>query len=208
MGLDKGDIVIRRRLAQRLEYLSDSLITPEEPTEQELTKWYATKFEKFRQADLYTITHIFFDPDKRDVTALEDAEALREQLNALNTQPDNFGQYGDRFMLQNYYPERTVVELSKLFGSGFVNEVIELEPGRWFGPVLSGYGVHVVRLDNRWIAPKPAFAEVKELVRQDIMATRAEELSNLFVDNLMSRYEIVVEETEVPVTVPVSQTSP
>jgi hypothetical protein len=208
MGLDDGDVVIQRRLAQRLQYLSDSLITPEEPTAQELTEWYAANSEKFKQADLYTITHIFFDPDKRDVTALEDAQALREQLNALETEPDGFSQFGDRFMLQNYYPERTVMELSKLFGSGFVDEVIELEPGRWYGPVLSGYGVHVVRLDNHWTAPEPAFAEVEERVRQDIMASRAKEMSNLFIDNLISRYEIVVEETEVPITVPVSQTSP
>ena len=104
-------------------------------------------------------------------------------------------------MLQNYYPKRSVIELSKLFGSGFVDEVIELEPGRWFGPVLSGYGVHVVRLDNHWTAPEPEFALIEKQVRQDIMATRAKELSDLFIDNLVSRYEIVVEETEVPITI-------
>ena len=58
MGLDKGDIVIRRRLAQRLKYLADSLATLEEPTEQELTQWYVTHTEKFRQPDLYTIKEV------------------------------------------------------------------------------------------------------------------------------------------------------
>jgi hypothetical protein len=201
MGLDDGDVVIQRRLAQKLQYLADSLITPEEPAEQEMKAWYAANSERFKAPDLYTITHVFFDPDKRDVKALEDAEALREQLNALDTDPDNIAQLGDRFMLQNYYPQRSVVELSKLFGRGFVDKVIELEPGRWFGPVLSGYGVHVVRMDNHWTAPEPEFALIEQQVRQDIMATRAKELSDLFIENLVARYEIVVEETEVPITV-------
>jgi hypothetical protein len=208
MGLDKGDIVIRRRLAQRLEYLANSLITPEEPTAQEMEDWYAANTEKFKQPDLYWITHVFFDPDLRDVTALEDAESLRERLNALDTQPGNLSSLGDRFMLENRYAERTVTELSKLFGIGFVDEVIKLEPGQWFGPILSGYGVHVVKLDNHWQAPDPALTEVEELVRQDIMATKIEEMSTQFVDSLMSRYEIVVEETEVPITVPVSLNTP
>ncbi len=81
MGLDDGDVVIQRRLAQKLQYLADSLITPKEPTEKEMTEWYAANSEKFKAPDLYTITHVFFDPDKRDVKALEDAEALRERLN-------------------------------------------------------------------------------------------------------------------------------
>jgi hypothetical protein len=208
MGLDDGDIVIRRRLAQRLEYLASSLITPEEPTQQEMTEWYAANGEKFTQPDLYWITHVFFDPDLRDVTALEDAEALRIRLNSLDAQPDNFDQFGDRFMLENKYAERTVVELSKLFGGGFVDEVIKLEPGQWFGPILSGYGVHVVKLDKHWQAPKPAFSEVEDFIRQEIMTAEIEQLSDQFVDNLMSRYEIIVEETEVPITVPVAQASP
>jgi len=205
MGLDDGDIEIQRRLAQNLRYLSDSLVTPEEPTEQELREWYTNNSEKFKQPDLYTITHVFFDPDKRDATALEDAENLREQLNALDTDPDNFSQFGDRFMLQNYYPQRSAVELSKLFGSGFVDEVIELEPGQWFGPILSGYGVHVVRLDNHSVVPEPEFAQIEEFVRQDFVAAKSQELSDLFIDNLISRYEIVIEDTEVPITVPVAQ---
>ena len=207
MGLDEGDVVIKRRLAQKVQYLSDSLMTPEEPTEQELTDWYAANIEKFKQPDLYTISHIFFDPDIRDATALQDAEALREELNALDADPENISALGDRFMLQNYYPNRSVMELSKYFGGGFVDTVIQLEPGQWFGPVLSGYGVHVVRVDSHWVAPEPAFAEIEQMVRQGFIEAKAKELSDLFIDNLMSRYEIVVEETEVPITVPIVQSA-
>jgi len=173
-----------------------------------MENWYAVNVERFKQPDLYWISHVFFDPDIRAVTALEDAKALRERLNTLDALPENLSELGDRFMLENRYAERTVVELSKLFGSGFVDEAIKLEPGQWFVPILSGYGVHVVKLENHWQAPEPVLSEIEELVRQDFMATRIGELSEQFVDNLMSRYEIVVEETEVPVTVPVAQVSP
>ncbi len=202
MGLDKGDIVIERRLAQKVKFLAQGLITPQEPTDEILKKWYAANPDRFRQPDLYTITHIFFDPDKREETTLDDAKVTLDALSALDGLPASLSGYGDRFMLQNYYPNRSEVELRKLFGTGFVEQIVELEPGVWHGPVLSGYGTHLVLVSDVMLAPQPAFEDIKERLTEAWMAEQITELSERFINNLISRYEIIVEETEVPITIP------
>ena len=127
MGLDQGDLVIERRLAQRLEMLAQGLITPEDPTEEELVEWYEANVEAFKTPDVYTLRHVFFDPDKRGTATLEDAEAVLANLQAMDEVPERFAAYGDRFMLQSYYPARSEVELRKLFGGGFVERIERIE---------------------------------------------------------------------------------
>ena len=200
MGLDDGDTIIERRLAQKLELLATSLITPKEPSDEQLIAWYAENAERFKEPDLYTITHIFFDPDKREETTLDDAKATLDTLHTLDELSASYSDYGDWFMLQNYYPSRSALELRKLFGSGFVEQIVKLEPGVWHGPVLSGFGTHLVLINNVTLAPEPAFDDIKEQLKEEWMAEQVAEISEVFIDNLISRYEIVVEETEVLIT--------
>jgi peptidyl-prolyl cis-trans isomerase C len=201
MGLDDGDSVIERRLAQKIEVLARSLITPAEPTDEILQTWLADNPEQFREPDLYTITHIFFDPDKREETTLGDAQTALDKLKELNEVPPDFADYGDRFMLQNHYPERTELELRKLFGSGFVEKTVDLQPGEWYGPVLSGYGVHLVLVNDVILAPQPSYDDIKLEIKELWMGEQIDEMSDRFLYELVSRYEVDVEKTEVPLTV-------
>jgi hypothetical protein len=205
MGLDDGDTVIERRLAQKVEFLAQSLITPKDPSDEELEEWYATNSGRFKQPDLYTLTHIFFDPDKREETTLDDAKVALDELTALDELPPDYSGYGDRFMLQNYYANRSELELRKLFGSGFVEQIVELKPGGWHGPVLSGYGTHLVLVNDVMLVSQPAYEDIKEQIKEEWTAEQITELSERFIENLISRYEIVVEETEVPITIPGSR---
>jgi hypothetical protein len=85
----------------------------------------------------------------RGEQALEEAKNQKVILSDLKVAPTDARSYGDQFMLQSYYPERTYAELSKLFGSGFVDSLEELSVGEWHGPVLCGYGVHLVYVHHR-----------------------------------------------------------
>jgi peptidyl-prolyl cis-trans isomerase C len=208
MGLDKGDLVQERRLARKLESMAQSLITPEEPSDEVLVDWYAANVESFKQADLYTLTQIFFDPDKRDRKTLEDAQAALDELNALEHIPPDLNAYGDRLMLNNYYPNLSQEQLGKLFGTGFAEEAVKLEPGVWHGPILSGYGAHLVLLNEVILVPPPAFEEIKKVVRDEWMAEQITELSERFIKGLVSRYEIIIEDTEVPISVPRATEAP
>ena len=208
MGLDDGDTVIERRLAQKLELLAQGLVTPAEPGDEELERWYAKNVERFRPESRYTLTHIFFDPDRRDDAILDEAGDLRDKLAALDGLPDDVGALGDRFMLQNYYPERTEVELRKLFGAGFVEQIVDLEPGYWHGPILSGYGVHLVFINGVVEPPQPDFADLRATLVDEWTREQVEEQSEQFLDRVMERYTIVVEEAEIALTSPGAAGSP
>jgi hypothetical protein len=192
MGLDQGDEVIRRRLAQKLLFLTSDLLQPAEPSEDDLRAYFEHNLERYRSPGLFTITQVFVDPDKRGDRTLDDARAIKASLDA--TDPAVAGAAGDRFMLQPYYPERTQGEIGKLFGSEFAQSVSELGPGEWHGPVLSGYGVHLVYVHSRVVASTPSFALTRESVREDWIEHRRAVLNDKFLEGLLSRYDVVIEE--------------
>jgi hypothetical protein len=140
------------------------------------------------------MTHVFVDPDKRGEQTLADAETIGAQLRALDPPTDGAEDLGDPFMLQHYYPERSEVELAKLFGAEFARSVFELAPDQWHGPVLSGYGVHWVFVEQRLPAEAPEFAAVRDRVEQDWRDERREKFNDEFYAQLRARYEVVIED--------------
>ena len=194
MGLDKDDTVIRRRLAQKLEFLTQDLISPQPPTENELQSYFEAHIDRYQAPDLITLTHVFLDPDKRGNRTLKDAETIKTKLIALKQPPQDARSFGDPFMLQSYYPERSEAELAKLFGRGFAEPVFKLEPHQWHGPVLSGYGTHLVYVHDRRKAQPPVFADVKEQVRQQWESDKREQLNEQFVASIVARYDVTIED--------------
>ena len=194
MGLNKHDQVIRRRLAQKLEFLAKDLVALTPPTEEELQAYFVKHQDRYQKPVLYTFTQVFIDPDKRGDATLTDAEKIKAALIKQGDAIDNAGALGDNFMLQNYYPEKDQIEIQKQFGSGFTESLLKLSPGQWHGPVLSGYGVHLVYVNNITEPPIPVFAEVRERVMQDWKSDKGEELNEKFYASLRDQYTIVVEE--------------
>ncbi len=196
MGLDRDDTIIRRRLAQKLEFLSQDLVASIPPTDEELRAWFDEHAERYQLPALTTLTQIFVDPDRRGERTHADAAAIGAELRALEPPTEGAAALGDPFMLQSYYPERSEAELAKLFGSGFARSVSSLEPGSWHGPVLSGYGMHWVYVDSRSRAELPEFAAVRDRVQQDWEDDRRERFNEEYYAALRARYEVVVEDEE------------
>jgi peptidyl-prolyl cis-trans isomerase C len=196
MGLNQHDQVIRRRLAQKLEFLAKDLVALTPPTEEELQTYFDAHQDRYQEPALYTFTQVFIDPDKRGDATLDDAEAVKARLIALGDTINDPGALGDDFMLQNYYPGKDQVEVQKLFGRGFADSLVELSPGQWHGPVLSGYGTHLVYVSNISEPPAPDFAALRERVVQDWTTDRGEELNDKFYANLREQYTVVIEEPD------------
>jgi hypothetical protein len=193
MGLDRDDTIIRRRLAQKLEFLSQDLVATIPPTEEQLRTYFAEHAQRYEHPSLTTFTHVFVDPDRRGERTLADAEAMGAELREQGPPAEGADGLGDPFMLQRYYPERSELELSKLFGGEFARSVSRLEPGAWQGPVRSGYGLHWVFVEARSEAETPAFAEARERVEQDWRDDRRREFDEAYYASLRARYEVVIE---------------
>ncbi len=193
MGLDKDDTVIRRRLAQKLEFLSQDLVELTSPSDDELAAYMNENVARYEAPAVATMTQIFYDPDKRDDQVLEEAERQKNILNALEFDPDHMNGLGDSFFLQKYYPERSQSEIARLFGGGFAESVSDLPVATWSGPILSGYGVHLVYIHDRQAAVPPVLDEVRNKVLQDWKDERRKELSDSYITNLLAQYDVKVE---------------
>ncbi len=196
MGLDEDDVIIRRRLAQKLEFLFQDLADITPPTEAELVVYFEEHLDQYQEPEVTTFTHVFVDPDLRDDHTLEDAEQILATLKTLEDQMQGHEELGDRFMLQRYYPQRTRMEIAKLFGQGFTQSLNELAPGQWHGPVLSGYGVHLIYVHDRSQAPPPEFEDVLSIVQQDWQDARRKTFNEEYTANLIARYDVIIEGLE------------
>jgi len=195
MGLDQNDVVVRRMLGQKLQTLSQNLLELSlSPTEQELRTYFTANAERYQPPDLITFTQIFLDPDRRGDETLEDAEEILGKLRSLAEPTEGIESLGDSFMLQRYYPRKDELEIRKLFGQGFAQSVFELSPGEWHGPVLSGYGVHLVYVHDLVESPAPDFAVVENLVKRDWLDDKRRELQEKFVSDVLASYEVVFED--------------
>ena len=194
LGLDKDDPITRRRLAQKLEFLTRDIALLKEPVEGELEQYFQEHQEEYRDADLITFSQVFFDPDLRDETTLDDAAALLTKLQAAGEPDAATLDAGDRFMLQSYYPEASELDVRRQLGSGFASSVMQLEPGRWHGPVLSGYGTHLVYVYSLNEAPPPLFADHQQAVLESWQTEQQEAFNEEFLASLKSRYDIVIAE--------------
>lgn len=193
MGLDKNDPITRRRMAQKLEFLSRDIANLKEPQAGEPESFFESNREQYTPPDLITFTHVFIDPDKRGDATLDDAAGLLSELQAAGAPDSSVSSLGDRFMLQNFYPQKSEFEIRKLFGSGFAASIMELEPGVWHGPVLSGYGTHLVYVSALDKAALPEFEDVQGSVLEDWQAEEQEKFNKAYYESLKSRYEIVIE---------------
>ena len=193
LGLDKSDQVIRRRLAQKMEFIAKDLTALTPPTDEELRAYFDAHRDQYQEPALYTFTQVFLDPDKRGDATLEDAEAIKAELIAGGDAIGDPGALGDSFMLASYYPEKDLTEVQKLFGGGFVESLIALSPGQWHGPVLSGYGVHLVYVDHITQPGEPVFAEVREQVEREWTEEKSKDLRERLYEELLGQYSVVVE---------------
>lgn len=196
LNLDEDDIIIRRRLAQKMDFLSRDLASLAEPTEGSIAEYYEKNRENYRIPPYVTFSHIFFDVDRRGVLEARDiAVAQCAKLNAMSEFPSRISEFGDRFMLQDYYAEYDPRAVKSLFGGQeFTDSLFLWEPGRWNGPIPSGYGLHIVYVHSRTESRIPALEEVREAVEADIMDEIRRQTNDLFYSGLRSNYEIEMDD--------------
>lgn len=192
-GLDRDDEIIERRLAQKMDFLLADLSQLQPPSHAELAAWYATQADRFTQPARVSFRHIYFSPDGRGEAAAKAAAAA--SLPAVAGLPMNAptpAGVGDRFMFQDYYGGRTPEEVGKAFGPDFASALLTLAPGTWAGPVRSGYGWHLVRIDTLTPARVPALDEIEADVRAAWTEERYAGIRARAEADMRARYTVIV----------------
>ena len=165
MGLDKQDEIVKRRMAQKMQFLSEDLAAAREPTTAELKTWFEKNTAKFAQPPRISFRHLYFSPDRRGASARDDATQALAKLAGEPVDAKIASSLADAFMFQDYYRDRAPDYLGKEFGPTFVLALAKVPPGSWQGPIESGFGWHLVFVDTMIPGRVPAFEEIEPDVR-------------------------------------------
>ena len=190
MGLGVDDIVIRRRLAQKLKFLVEDTIQLAEPSEAELRQFFAANASRFETPGRLSFRQVYFDPGQRKAAAA-DAKAALAGLNA-NTQDGQTG--GDRLLFGDSFENTDELAVSAMFGADFAHEVFALEPGEWRGPLKSGYGYHVVLITQRSAPALKPFEIARNAVLTEWRGRKQAELNRDYLAELRKKYRVELDD--------------
>jgi len=196
MGLDRGDIIVRRRLLQKMEFLLDGLHPVTEPSDAELEAYLGAHADRYRTPARISLTHVFVSRDRHGADADAVAASLREQLEA-GADPATLG---DPFLRGRELRAQSEQDLSGIFGPAFARAAGEQPLHEWSRPVTSSYGLHLVRVGERVPAEVPALARIRPAVLQDWSEERRRETLRAAIAELRRKYTVRVEPT--PATTP------
>jgi hypothetical protein len=192
MGLDRDDIVIRRRLRQKLEFLLVDETASAPPSDAELAAWMERHPEALRTEPEVSFRQVYVNPDRRGKSARADGEKLLAKLRAAGPDAPT-DRMGDATMLPPELPLGPLRDVARAFGPDFAEAVMKIVPGQWTGPVESSFGLHLVLVRERVAGGKPDLAAVRPLVEREVQSERRKAELQAVYDRLLAKYAVTVE---------------
>lgn len=191
LGLDRDDVVIRRRLRQKLEFIADGAASLHEPTDEELRDYLAVHTEAFRTEAQITFQHVFVST-RRGEQAEPEARRLLAQLERAGIDADT-ARLGDGFIGAEVFDAMPLRDIAQQFGPQFADQIATLPAAQWQGPIRSSYGLHLVVVRERTEAGVPPLQAVRADVRREWLAARRTEENEKYYQSLLKRYTVTVE---------------
>lgn len=183
LGLDRDDAVIRRRLRQKMEFVSEGPSRSVVPDEAVLRAHHAAHPERFTEPARITLRQV-------SLSSAGEAEAARAAL-AGGADPRAVGRGG---LLPEVMEAAGEAAVDATFGKGFFERIAALPQGGWEGPVPSAYGTHLVQVVELEPARARPFEAVRAAVEQDWRRAKAEALKDAQYQALRQRYRVVLAE--------------
>jgi hypothetical protein len=193
LGLDRDDLIVRRRMRQKMEFLNDGL-SEREPDEEDLRAFLEANPERFLVPSRVRFVQVFVNPELAG-SPEQRAARLLAQLG----EGEAAAGLGDATLLPRGMNGATPREVAGTYGAPFAEALAELPVGAWTGPVASSFGLHVVRVAAREPSRLPALPEVRDAVAREWAAEQRTEARDRFYDSLRARYEVEIRVPAPPV---------
>ena len=186
MGLDRDDTVIRRRLRQKLEFLTDDAVSLVEPDDNVLQIYLSDNPDMFRTPRVYSFEQAYFNPDRH----VPDPEGyVTQQLDALRA--GNI-EVVDASLLPMTFNQVSAPVINRAFGQDFAAKLNNLNIGVWQGPVRSGLGLHLIRIHKRTPERLPSLAEIRPHVEREWRRAKQLELRKSLNASMLEGYEVLI----------------
>jgi len=189
LKLDVNDDEVRRRLVDKMSYLTQDTADPAPSSDAELRRFYDESPARFETPELATFDQVFFSPAERgdsvDAVAKAGLAALRS-----GRSPD---EVGDHTPLRGIYENAPRDQVEVLFGDAVAEALFTMPPGDWTGPFKSDFGLHAVRLRARSARRLPPFDEIRDQVAAEFAVDRRRERNEAEYRRMRAHYDVVVE---------------
>lgn len=196
LGLAEDDYVIRRRLVQKLEFITEGFAEGTvKPDEAALRRYFESHKPDYYVEPYVTFTHVFFETEDRPrEEARAKAQRKLAELNRKSTPFSDAPKHGDRFLYHVNYVERTPDYVASHLGAPMAKAIFELEPNEfvWRGPFDSPYGVHLVLLAVKEPGRDPELAEIEGRVVEDWRRSEIAKITEAAVADIVDAYEVRV----------------
>jgi hypothetical protein len=192
LGLDKDDVIIRRRLRQKLEFVSEDVAARAEPTDEQLRAWLNAHPGDFGLDPTFTFSQVYLNPEPRGTHLARAAVRLLAKLQREGSRADAAAE-GDAFLLGHRFDALPARDVKSQFGETFATALSALPPGRWQGPIASTYGVHLVFVHERTEGRAPVLEEVRDAVRREWSNAQRVEANEQLYQKLLERYTVTIE---------------
>jgi len=192
LGLDQDDLVIRRRLRQKMEFLNADLTEPQAPTEAQLLAYFDANQDRFRRPDRFSIQQIYLNPNKHKANLKRTAGELLKRLNADPKFAADSQAIGDVTLLPAQLDGATRREVANTFGPGFAKDLENMPMGRWSGPYESSYGLHLICITERRSGGLPAMGEIRSVLEREWRTGRNKAANERFYQALRERYDVEI----------------
>ena len=194
LGVDENDYVIKRRMIQSVEFITNGFVTAALDLEDDdVESYFEANRDDYYVSPFVTYTHVFFGKDQRGAdAALALAEAKLAELNADRVPFAEAPGHGDRFPYFLNYVERDPEFVASHFGRRMAEELFVLEPDEatWRGPFESPYGFHLVLLTKKVEGRYPDLAEISERVRDDAEQAELDRMQDEAIRGIVNTYEV------------------
>jgi hypothetical protein len=197
LGLDENDTIVRRRLAQKVEFLVQDTAGITEPGEDELRRFHQANHERFQIPARISFRQVYFAGQSAESRAADALKTLRGSRPASGIPGP-----GDRSLLAAEVLGEDEVSVAAVFGTEFAKQVFTLVPGQWHGPIRSGYGFHLVRVSEKQPAQPRELGAVREQVLAEWRRERRQAADRAYLAGLLKKYDVVVDESIKPLVGP------
>ncbi len=188
LGLDKDDMIIRRRLAQKMGFASDDAAATA-PTDADLRAYYAKTADRYAAPAKVSFQQVFFSGDRpKGGAQAAAAQALERAEEGGREDPT-----GDPFVFPLAYDDASLPDLVRDYGPAFVKLLQTAPVGGWQGPVVTPYGWHLVKITARRQGAPSSFDAVRDQVRDAYVAERRDQARTAYLQQLRGKYRVVVQ---------------
>jgi PPIC-type PPIASE domain len=191
IGLDRDDTLIRRRMQQKMEFMTEPSEDALAATDAELEAFLAAHRAEFRVEPKLAFEQIFINPQRSEQPAAARVEKFLTEVSAAPYDADPRS-LGDPTLLPRAMPLAPVSGIDRNFGQGFGAQLAQLPLNAWSGPVKSPYGLHLLRVTERHDGYDPPLADVRAAVERKWRDDNRDAFRKAEYERLRNKYEIVL----------------